>query len=124
MIGLGLRLDVMNCEVDKRHAYELIGYRCLEGFDFVHSHLGTVSRVMILSADPKHSFLFQESFGTLSNPVSLTDMLSSFHLTLRAKESQPRVRRVEYLNGQEAVHESSLDHYSRRLHRPSETQKW
>lgn len=87
LAGLGLRVDIMNCEVDKRSAYESVGYRCLNGFDFIHSDLATVSRVMLLSADPSHPSMFRKLFQSLSNPVSLTDTLASLHLTFRAPES-------------------------------------
>jgi len=86
LVGLGLRIDVMNCEVDKRSAYEAVGYQCLDGFDFIHSELGTVSRVMVLTADANHQSLFRKSFQALSNPVSQSDLLESFHLSLRAPE--------------------------------------
>lgn len=87
LLHLGLRIDVMNCEVDKRSRYEAVGYRCLKGFDFVHADLGTASRVMILSADPNHPSLFRKSFRSLTNQVSLAELLASLQLTFRAPES-------------------------------------
>jgi hypothetical protein len=87
LLHLGLRIDVMNCEVEKRSRYEAVGYRCLEGFDFVHADLGTASRVMILSADRDHTSLFRNSFRTLTDPVSLPELLASLQLKFRAPES-------------------------------------
>lgn len=83
----GLRFDIMNCEVARRNAYEAIGYRCLDGFDFIHSDLGTISRVMLLGADPNHPCMFRKLFQSISAPVSLTDTMNSLNLSVRGPET-------------------------------------
>lgn len=86
MADRGQRIEVMNCEVSKRGPYESVGYRCLNGYDFIHADLGTTSRVMILAADPNHPSVFRELFQSIDNTFPMSDALHSSQLTLRGPE--------------------------------------
>lgn len=86
LAGQGLRIDMMNCDVSKRRAYESLGYRCIRDFDFRHSDLSTDSRVMILCADRNHPSMFRPLFQSLDDAIQLDETLAAFQLAIRDPE--------------------------------------
>ena len=63
LIQHGIRLDVINARRELVPFYAKMGYTVIEGWDFVHPHLGTDSQVLFLSVDPTIRSFFRDVFA-------------------------------------------------------------
>ncbi|MEM6363164.1 MAG: hypothetical protein AAF539_05150 [Planctomycetota bacterium] len=67
----GIRFAILNTETSLAPFYRRIGFRRLDGFDFVHPQLGTDSQVMLMAADPDVRSFCNDLFRQIADPVCL-----------------------------------------------------
>ncbi len=60
----GLRLDLINCHQRMENFYVHLGYRRIEGYNFVHPRLSTPSFVMLLAANSDIESPIQDVFAS------------------------------------------------------------